>query len=558
MGAIFRLYNVDWDQGYHLHPDERAIVSTADDIAMPKTVTEFFSSTSPLNPHFFAYGSLPFYLVKLVGQNLSGINPDFAHYALLNIPGRFISAISDLITIFLIFLLGRKLFGKNAGLLAAFFYAASVLPIQLSHFYAVDTLLTMWITATLYLLIVFYEHPTTKHAFLIGLYFGFALATKISALVLVVGIGTSLAADFFFLVAKQPHKPKHWLPHVPAFLKHLIIYGGIIALTTCIIFALLEPYALIDFQDFWTQTEQQSAMTKDAFTFPYTLQFVGKIPYVYELKNLFLYGLGPLLGLLAILGIGYVTYTSLIKERQNKWAQEIILLTFFFTYFAIVGHFAIGFMRYMMPLYPLLTIFAAVLSLRIFAAFAVEGKLKYILYAYFIIATLVWPVSFLHIYSQSNTRVTATEWIHHNIPSGNTIAIEHWDDRLPLSGENYYNLEELPLYDPDTAVKWQGIRETLGRADYLIIASNRLYVPLQKLTDCANLPLGRCYPETALYYRKLFSNQLGFQKVAEFSSYPTLPFFNIPLNDQGADENFTVFDHPKIMIFKKTAPLPQF
>lgn len=558
VGALFRFYNVNWDEGHHLHPDERAIVATADGIAWPKSVNEFFSPSSSLNPHFFAYGSLPFYLVKVVGQSLSENDPEFAHYALLNIPGRFLSAISDVITIFLIFLLGRALFGAKIGLIASAFYATSVLPIQLSHFYAVDTILTMWVTATLYMLILFYKHATMKRAFLTGLFLGLALATKISALVLVVGIGTALIADFVLLFLKQPHKPKHWLPHLPNFAKHLALYGGIIVITTAVVFAICEPYAIIDFQSFWTQTQQQSAMTKDAFTFPYTLQFVGKVPFVYELKNLFLFGLGPLLGIFAIAGTLYVTYTALVKEKKDKWAEECILLTFFFTYFVIVCNFAIGFMRYLLPLYPLFAIFGAVLAKRLYDSFDIRGKLQYFFIAYFALALLIWPLSFVQIYSRSNTRVQATEWIHHNIPSGSTLAIEHWDDRLPLSGSDYYLLEELPLYDPDTAYKWQGIRDKLERTDYLIIASNRLYTPLQKLTDCANLPFGRCYPQTAKYYQLLFANKLGFQKVAEFTSFPTLPFTSISFNDQGADENFTVFDHPKIMIFQKAGPLPDF
>ncbi|MDO8270201.1 MAG: hypothetical protein Q7T54_06050, partial [Candidatus Levybacteria bacterium] len=79
---------------------------------------------------------------------------------------------------------------------------------------------------------------------------------------------------------------------------------------------------------------------------------------------------------------------------------------------------------------------------------------------------------------------------------------------------------------------------------------NRLYVPLQKLNDCENLPPGKCYPITTSYYQNLFAGKRGFKKVAEFSQYPTIPFLNIKLNDQGADESFTVYDHPKIIIFK--------
>jgi len=68
---------------------------------------------------------------------------------------------------------------------------------------------------------------------------------------------------------------------------------------------------------------------------------------------------------------------------------------------------------------------------------------------------------------------------------------------------------------------------------------------------CAKLPSDRCYQRTAIYYQELFSGKLGFKKVAEFTQYPTIPFLNIEIDDQKADESFTVYDHPKVMIFKK-------
>ena len=114
-----------------------------------------------------------------------------------------------------------------------------------------------------------------------------------------------------------------------------------------------------------------------------------------------------------------------------------------------------------------------------------------------------------------------------------------------------YEQLTLPLYDPDTKEKWQSIRSILQQTDYIIIASGRLYIPLQKLTDCKHLPVNRCYPLTAKYYKNLFSGKLGFKKIQEFKSEPTIPFINIGINDLSADENFTVFDHPTIMIFKK-------
>ncbi len=552
LAAIFRFHGIDWDQGYKLHPDERAIIMTVDRLSLTQNISEFLSINSPWNPHFFAYGSFPFYLLYTVGQIFTNVtsNPGYAHYVMLQIPGRILSGISDLLTVLMLFFIGKKLFNKEVGLFAAFFYSISVLPIQLSHFYAVDTLLTFFITTILYQLILFYEKPTIKRGVVIGILVGLALATKVSAIVIVTSIGASLAADFLLLFLKQPHKPHHYLPHLPKFVQHLITYALLIAIITVATFLFFEPYALIDSQNFWLQTLQQSAMTKDAFTFPYTLQYVHKTPYLYELKNIFFFGLGPLLSILAYSGFLYFISIVIKKDKSEKWAQETILLIFFAAYFITVGNFAIGFMRYMLPVYPLLCLFAAVFIYESFT-FIKNKTIRAICYTLFAIGLFIWPLSFIQIYSHNNTRVNATNWILNNIPAGQFLLVEHWDDRLPLQNSEQYTIEELELYNPESPDKWQKISNQLQQANYIIIASNRLYVPLQKLTNCSKLPAFRCYQQTAQYYKNLFSGKLGYQEVTEFSNDPIIPFLNIKINDQGADESFTVYDHPKVMIFKK-------
>src|SRR6266480_1635330 len=142
-----RLYNMNWDQGNHLHPDERAIIMKVVEMKYPTSLSSFLSVDSPWNPHFFAYGSFPFYLLKVFGDALGVFDSLFSRYDLINIAGRFLSGFFDLATLLLLFYMGKKLFGTTVGFLGAFFYAISVLPIQLSHFYAVDTLLTYFLLA---------------------------------------------------------------------------------------------------------------------------------------------------------------------------------------------------------------------------------------------------------------------------------------------------------------------------------------------------------------------------------------------------------------------------
>src|SRR3990172_6589084 len=73
--AALRLYGIDWDQGRLFHPDERHIVMVTSGLALPLPPdwNLLLSVKSPLNPHFFAYGSFPFYLLKRIPHILASL-----------------------------------------------------------------------------------------------------------------------------------------------------------------------------------------------------------------------------------------------------------------------------------------------------------------------------------------------------------------------------------------------------------------------------------------------------------------------------------------------------
>lgn len=541
LAFYLRTFNINWDNNYYFNPDERAIVMITIPLQFPNSIAQLLSPGSPLNPHFFAYGNFPLYLLKILGELASHINPIFREYGGIHIVGRVISAITDTASVFIVFLIGLKIFSKRTGLFSALMYALCVLPIQLSHFYVVDPLLTFFTTLTVLLLINFIQKQSIIRSAIIGAVFGLCLATKISAGVFIIDILVS-----FILIFVKRRK---------VLALNTVVYLLTIVFSTTIVFTLTQPYVLIDFANFLHQTEMQAQMSNDVFIFPYTLQYVGKIPYIYELKNMFFWGQGPVIFILNLLGFLLALYLLIQKKFKNKILIIFVSFTIL-SYLLIFGKFAVGWMRYTLPIYPLFCVFGGFLISEIVAKKIPKKYLsnyysKKTIFFIFLLITLIYPVSFLSIYTYTSTRIQASNWINENIPSGKNLAVEHWDDSLPVYGQQNYTQLALPLYDPDTNEKWVGIKSTLKKSDYIILASNRLYKPLQKLTDCKVLPVNRCYLKTSKYYKDLFSGNLGFKKIAEFTDYPKIPFFNIEINDDSADESFTVNDHPKIIIFKK-------
>ncbi len=572
MAATFRLYGLRWDNGYHFHPDERMLIMVADRVKL----------FSQLNPDFFNYGSLPIYILKGSSQLLDylfGLHT--ANYDGLLIVGRWISTILDLLVLLLIYKIAKLIFNSsNTALWSCFFYAIAFFPIQNAHFFVVDVFLNFFATLLLYLLLKYHNDPSWHKTILLGVVYGAALTTKISALIF-------LPVVIMVILISHTRRLTWWkqlLSRIMAviyqhsdtdfstYIRSNIFKSLIFFIVTAICTFIFMPYGYFEYQRFMNDILLQTKMNSDPYIFPYTLQYVGTTPYLYYLKNIFLWGVGPVISIIAIVGILDMKIL-LFKDLRKKFIDAptslkkilhfvstafdsplTIMTIFYLLYFAIIGQSAVKFMRYMLLLYPFIAILAGVGAARIeqAAVYVQSRRIKIPAMSLFVIAALIWTLAFVSIYSQENTRIRATAWINQYIPSGSVLAVEHWDDRVPIFDPGKYNYAELTLYDqPDNDLKWQTINDKLQSADYIVIASNRLYVPLQKLDDC-NI-YKSCYPQTAAYYEDLFAGKLGFTKLIEFSSYPrlTLGGINITIYDDHADESFTVYDHPKIIVFKK-------
>ena len=579
LAFLLRIYGISWDDGWHLHPDERMLILVAERIDFSVAPNTNFLSPynnkplpaqlaellQPLNPNFFNYGSLPIYLLKGTSDLVSLFSrmPDADYNNMLGI-GRTLSAFFDVVTVLFIYKISRKLFKKESiSLLASFLYAFSFFPIQNAHFYIVDPILTMFITITLYLLIRYVERPSLSKIVGISLFAAGAITTKFTGvLVLPIIVGVILIASL--------RKWSSWIPACAGMTAHLFLFTFSFLLFTF----LFMPFGFLNYTQFIKEISLQLQMNSDPFIFPYTLQYVGTTSYWYYLKNIFLWGLGPVVSTLAIFGL--LLYVKQIyhgiRTKMKDFGFKILDLrfylflipaSFFLIHFLIIGRSAVKFMRYMLPLYPYLAILASYGVYKILhtSYFIHHTSTRKLLASLVLVIITIWTLTFMSIYSHPHTRIEASEWIYENIPAGSTIAVEHWDDQLPLPLPNNnlpllhstYQFETLELYNPDTPEKWMKINEQLNRTDYIVIASNRLYVPLQKMTDCNTLPEYRCYPETADYYQRLFNEEESFHKVAEFTSFPQLGIGNwkLEIRDEGADESFTVYDHPKVMIFKK-------
>jgi hypothetical protein len=157
------------------------------------------------------------------------------------------------------------------------------------------------------------------------------------------------------------------------------------------------------------------------------------------------------------------------------------------------------------------------------------------------LVNVLWALAYIQVFIKPSTRVTASRWMYQYIPNQSTVLTEHWDDGLPSMPEDGFSFNRLELkpYDDDNQAKIQELAATLSQGDYLVISSRRL---------TGSIPRSQAFPYTTKYYQLLFNNDLGYEPIATFTSYPN--FFGLQINDDSTEETFQVYDHPVVKIFK--------
>jgi DNA-binding beta-propeller fold protein YncE len=526
-----RLHRVRWDDMHFFHPDERAIGFAVERLSFKPL---------RLNPEFFAYGSFPMYVIRVAASLATRARPVFRGFDEAILVGRVVSACWGAGTVLLLALAGMRLYGRAAGLLAGLFLAASVSHLQNSHFAISDVPLAALVLLTLLLLDRAVERKDLSSFALSGACLGLSLATKFSALPL---FAPAAVALLFLKLSGAP-----W--------RRVILAGAALGAAAATAFFVGQPYAVLDYKNWSASILEQSRMVRNAGLFPYTNQYVGTPKYLYNLEQLVLWGMGPALGVACLVGAAWAAVRA-VKRREKAQA---LLFAWVVPYFVITGSFDIKFPRYLLPIYPMLVLWAA--------AWLVErsrtSRSWFLVTLGVAVLTLAWTAAFISIYSRPHSFVTASEWFYERAPAGAKVLTQDWDEGFPFPltggrtperfcgallrpGDPCNGPSQLSFYEPDNEAKLVKMAAALSSADWLALQTPRIYGAI------ARVP--RKYPLTWNLFRQLFAGKLGYKLAADFTSRPGL--FGLTIPDELADESFTVYDHPKVLVFQNVERLSQ-
>ena len=484
LGAAFlRLQGSNWGELQHQHPDEGFLTSVTYDIGLvgaktdtfplPTTLTApwrvnfpsefpdctkwggyFDTSCSPLNPHnrghaFYAYGTLPVFMTRYLAVWTDQMGN-------LKLFGRQLSALMDLMTIALLYVIASRLYGKRVALLAAVFSSLAVMQIQQSHFYTSDLFTNFFIFLALYFAV---EIVTGKRAqfsnyitgsqeprssnigdmirkivkerdfflsALFGLAFGMAVASKLNA----APLALILPLAFFIKYFRRDSEYVH--PDIFGQVLLFLVVGGLMAVIS---FRVFQPYAFdgLGLNPQWlANISEQRAQANANADLPWNLQWARR-SHLYSFENLTVWGLGLPLGILAWAGFLWMGWRSL----RGEWRKHILLWSWTAGYFIWQSIQYNPTMRYELPIYPLLALMAAWLLVWLWDLGMEKGTgnkpvftrrmasiTSLVIGLGVVTATAVWAISFSGIYLRDETRVAASKWIYQNIPGPITLNIQ--------------------------------------------------------------------------------------------------------------------------------------
>jgi YYY domain-containing protein len=453
-GAYFRFIGLDWDEDQHLHPDERFLTMVETAIRPVSSLKEYFDTgSSPLNPNnagytFYVYGTLPIFLVRYAAEavNMTG-------YGQVYLVGRALSGIFDLLTVLLVFFLSFRLYRNyRLSLVAAGFMAFAVLPIQLSHYFTVDTFATFFTVLSIAFAVLimtanredsgsaqnsveddFQEEapisfwkldPTFGYYLLFGVAFGMALASKVSSAPAVLTLLVGCLVYYSRVPAFQRKRQS-------VFIWRNLVFAGII---TLLVFRIFQPYAfqgpgffnVIPNEKWLASLRELSQQSSGNVDFPPALQWARR-PVTFAWDNMVKWGMGLPLGLLA--WAGFLTMGWRILKRE--WRDHLLLWSWTGIYFAWQSLNFTRSMRYQMPVYPTLIIIAAWLIFFLWNGLKSRNALLQrtvkitgvVLGTGVFIATFAWAFAFTRIYTRPVTRLEASRWIYQNVYSAINLQV---------------------------------------------------------------------------------------------------------------------------------------
>lgn len=448
-----RLWGISWGMPYALHADEPKYISRA--VAM--------LATGDLNPHYFENPPLLTYALL---AELAVFVPSAQHMGLLPttenlrsqlflspepfyLLARLNGVVAGTATVFLTYLVARRLLGEATALLSALVLAVAFLHVRNSHYAVNDVPATFLLVVMAYFASRVLADGRLRDYLFGGIFLGLAVATKYN-----MGIGAAVLITAHLLRINRWQLAQRLPSHLP-----LVLAGG----ASLLAFVLGDPFSILDFSAFVKGFIGQYQWTKDILTTYGTS--MGMV-----ISRVLWIGFGPFALGLAAVGI------LLMGLRRLRPALLVASFPAVYVAFFVLGS-SVFYNRFAIPLLPFLAILAARSLVEFLdlvgrrSSWATTALATVSLLAALVVPSLVLDVSYDALLTTEDTRMLLGRWVDANVPPGSTMGIEGYtlldSEGRRLDPEKVrYAIHPFPTLAQHTARNYES-----AHYDYLIVSS---------------------------------------------------------------------------------------
>lgn len=258
LAGILRVYKADFQS---LWLDE---ILTMNDSNPNLTLKEFYDGIMfwEFIPHLY------FFILKIV----------FHIFGFTTLVARIFSAVIGVFGVYSIYLLGKELFNKRAGLIAAVLISVNIFHISYSQEIRPYGMLFLFTVLAFYRLSIFIKKPTVKNAVYYGLFAGLIIHSHFFGFIT---IFSQCVILLFFLIICEKEKRK-------VFFKNSLISGIVLILTILPVFQAIMRVSEIT--SFWLQkpgNEPFTLMFKEFFGNSESILFLISILILFFIINVF-------------------------------------------------------------------------------------------------------------------------------------------------------------------------------------------------------------------------------------------------------------------------------
>jgi hypothetical protein len=493
LALVLRLDGIAWGLPYsYVNADESTVVPKA-----------FAAARGHLNPQFFFYPSLYFYLLGalyLVASPFLWLvrhgNPlamgsyvvDPGPYLLL---GRLLSAAFGTASVYLVYRLGRAAYGRPAGLLAALFLAVTPLHVAYSHMAVTDVTAT---ALSLLALVLLLEAAQGRRRWLVAgaVAAGLATSTKYNLGMLVLPASVAAVYACRGEVASRVAAGARAVTLWPRLLVARVYAPMFVA------FLVASPFVILDAGHFLHDFLRQNVIMDRGWL---GFENTGN-GFWYNLQVNLGGTLGVVLLVLAVLGLAWALW--------RRTPLDLILTPYVLVYFVYISTWKELADRYLLPIVPLLILLAVRGSLEVAVSRPAAKRLVAPVVAVLLVVALVGPlansVHFDGGLSGVDVRTRAKMWVEDHVPPGSRIAAESYGPPLVrVADHKYYrvagratpayHLVRLKLPGPGVVDRTRDISWLRARRVGYVIVSSGVW-------DRVFAAAGR-YPKVVAFYRLL-------------------------------------------------------